>query len=359
MDQPLKKHGASKFAADLADTFPKEQQLAGNDLRIPDDGSRLAPCPSTGNRGLPSQHPPSAIGPLPRQHPSSALGPLPRQHPPAGRVGRGSGRGGAISKRTSTRRLSRVLTPCRSRIPLRSIAMSLSLAFALPAMAQAQDGAEEAPSGLLQIIFSGGIVGAIMIFILLALSLTAAYLVFDHLMTIRRRDLMPEGLSDQVQQALLAGDINAARQACNARPSFLSFVLLHGIGELEFGWNSVEKAIEDALAEQSARLFRKIEYLSVIGNIAPMVGLLGTVIGMIIAFQEVAATQGMASAPQLARGIYQALITTVGGLIVAIPSIGAFAIFRNRIDQFVAEAAFMAQHVFAPLRRKAKRKGDG
>ena len=80
---------------------------------------------------------------------------------------------------------------------------------------------------------------------------------------------------------------------------------------------------------------------------------------MIIAFQEVATTQGMASAPQLARGIYQALITTVGGLIVAIPSIGAFAIFRNRIDQFVAEAAFMAQHVFAPLRRKAKRKGDG
>ena len=85
-----------------------------------------------------------------------------------------------------------------------------------------------------------------------------------------------------------------------------------------------------------------------------MVGLLGTVIGMIFAFQQVA-TPGMTSAPQLAEGIYQALVTTVGGLIVAIPSIGAFAIFRNRIDQFVAEAAYMAQHVFSPLRRKAKR----
>lgn len=213
-----------------------------------------------------------------------------------------------------------------------------------------------APAGIVEIIFSGGIVGAIMVFVLLALSLTAAYLVFDHLMTIRRTDLMPEGLGDHVRQSLMKGDVPAAKQACNAQPSLLSFVLLHGISELEFGWSSVEKSLEDALAEQSARLFRKIEYLSVIGNIAPMVGLLGTVIGMIFAFQQVAdLPPGMAGAPQLAQGIYQALVTTVGGLLVAIPSIGAFAIFRNRIDQFVAEAAYTAQHVFAPLRRKSKK----
>ncbi len=249
--------------------------------------------------------------------------------------------------------------------PFRKICLmalfALFFTSSMATTAMAQDGAagndpEAAPAGFLSIIFSGGVVGAIMIFILLALSVTAAYLIFDHLITIRRKDLMPEGLGEQVRQSLLAGDVAAAQQACNANPSFLSFVLMHGISELEFGWNSVEKSIEDALAEQSARLFRKIEYLSVIGNIAPMVGLLGTVIGMIIAFQEVASTQGTASAPQLATGIYQALVTTVGGLIVAIPAIGAFAIFRNRIDQFVAEAAYMAQHVFTPLRRKAGKK---
>lgn len=219
----------------------------------------------------------------------------------------------------------------------------------------AQEGAEAAETkGFLEIVFSGGIIGATMMLILLALSFTAAYLIFDHLMTIRRKDLMPEGLSDQVRNSLVSGDIKGARAACQENPSFLSFVLMHGISELEFGWNAVEKSVEDALAEQSARLFRKIEYLSVIGNIAPMVGLLGTVIGMIMAFQQVA-TPGMTSATQLAEGIYQALVTTVGGLIVAIPAIGAFAIFRNRIDQFVAEAAYMTQHVFSPLRRKAKR----
>lgn len=240
-----------------------------------------------------------------------------------------------------------------------------SLAFAAIGILQwisaapilAQDGPADAPAspGFLQILLSGGIVGIIMIVILLALSVTAAYLIFDHLISIRRSDLMPEGLADHVRQCLISGDVPSAQAACNERPSFLSFVLMHGISELEFGWNSVEKSLEDALAEQSARLFRKIEYLSVIGNIAPMVGLLGTVIGMIVAFQNVASTQGTASAPQLAEGIYQALVTTVGGLIVAIPSIGAFAIFRNRIDQFVAEAAYMAQHVFTPLRRRAKK----
>ncbi|MEL7499391.1 MAG: MotA/TolQ/ExbB proton channel family protein [Planctomycetota bacterium] len=221
-------------------------------------------------------------------------------------------------------------------------------------MAQ-DDGAATEATSFFSIILSGGITGLIMIVILLALSVTAAYLIFEHLMTIRRNDLMPDGLADHVRQCLMSGDVKAAQAACNERPSFLSFVLMHGISELEFGWSSVEKSLEDALAEQSARLFRKIEYLSVIGNIAPMVGLLGTVIGMIIAFQNVASTQGTASAPQLAEGIYQALVTTVGGLIVAIPSIGAFAIFRNRIDQFVAEAAYLAQHVFTPLRRRAKK----
>ena len=239
----------------------------------------------------------------------------------------------------------------------RVLLIAVSAAWILsPTKVWAQGESESSPpAGIFDIIFSGGIVGAIMIVVLLLLSLTAAYLIFDHVMTIRKKDLMPEGLSETVRQSLMKGDVAAAQQACNAQPSLLSFVLLHGISELEFGWSSVEKSLEDALAEQSARLFRKIEYLSVIGNIAPMVGLLGTVIGMIVAFQQVAATQGLASAPQLAQGIYQALVTTVGGLIVAIPSIGAFAIFRNRIDQFVAEAAYTAQHVFTPLRRKTKK----
>jgi biopolymer transport protein ExbB len=113
--------------------------------------------------------------------------------------------------------------------------------------------------------------------------------------------------------------------------------------------------MEDAVAEQSARLFRRIEYLSVIANIAPMVGLLGTVVGLVMAFHKVAATQGTAGAGDLAEGIYHALVSTIAGLIVAIPALGVFAIFRNRLDQLMAEAAYLAQHAVAPLKRRRLR----
>jgi biopolymer transport protein ExbB len=169
--------------------------------------------------------------------------------------------------------------------------------------------------------------------------------------------LLPEGLGDEVRQNLQNGNIAKARDLCSQRPSFLSFVLLHGIAELEFGWSAVEKTLEDAIAEQAARLFRRAEYLSVLGGIAPMLGLLGTVTGMLMSFRQVAISQGTAGAPQLAEGIYQALVTTVVGLIIAIPAVGAFAIIRNRIDQLVAEVGYTAQHVFAPLRRKKARGG--
>ena len=142
---------------------------------------------------------------------------------------------------------------------------------------------------------------------------------------------------------------------CRRAPSVLTVVLLSGLSELEFGWREVEKAVEDSLVQQSARLMRRIEYLSVIGNIAPMVGLLGTVTGMIFAFQQVATTRGAAGAGDLAEGIYQALVTTVGGLVVAIPSLAIYAVCRNRVDSLISEVAYQSQHALAPIKRRPAR----
>ena len=221
-----------------------------------------------------------------------------------------------------------------------------------PATAATESTEPESPKGFMEIVFSGGWAGFLIILLLLGLSLTAAYLVFEQLMTLRRADIIPAGLGERFRELLASGKVAEAEALCRERPSLLSFVLLNGLSEIEGGWTAVEKALEDATAEQSARLYRKIEYLSVIGNIAPMVGLLGTVIGMIFAFHQVAISRGSAGAGDLAEGIYQALVTTVGGLIVAIPSLGAFAVFRNRVDQLVVEASYMSVHAFAPLKRR-------
>ncbi len=212
--------------------------------------------------------------------------------------------------------------------------------------------AQAETAGFLDIVLSGGWVGGLIMLVLLGLSLMAAYLIFDQIMVLRRREVLPPQLADQVRQLLAQGRVAEADELCRQNPSPLTFVLINGLSELDFGWPAMEKAMEDSVAEQAARLYRKIEYLSVIGNLAPMCGLLGTVTGMIFAFQQVAISQGAAGAADLAEGIYSALVTTVGGLVVAIPSLAAFAIFRNRIDQLIAEIAFVAQHVFTPVRRR-------
>ncbi len=211
------------------------------------------------------------------------------------------------------------------------------------------DEAEDAPrlSGLGGILWAGGVVGMV----ILMLSIGAVALVIEHVMTIRESVLMPPGLAEGTRAALAEGKLARAMQQCQQQPSTLAFVLQAGLAEADGGYAAVEKATEDAVADQSARLFRKIEYLSVIGNIAPMLGLLGTVMGMIVAFREVADTQGAARAADLAEGIYLALVTTVEGLIVAIPSLAVFAVFRSRVDQLVAETSYAAQHVLAPLKR--------
>jgi biopolymer transport protein ExbB len=217
----------------------------------------------------------------------------------------------------------------------------------LPAEAVPTDDGSDSPQSAWEILSAGGLIGML----IMLLSIAAVALVIEHVMTIRRAVLMPPGLAEEVHELLAAGKVGPADQRCRMQPGFLAHVLGAGLAEVDGGWTDVEKAMEDATAEQSARLFRKIEYLSVIGNIAPMMGLLGTVIGMIFAFREVADTQGAARAADLAEGIYLALVTTVEGLIVAIPSLAAFAWFRNRVDQLVAEATYLAEHVFAPLKR--------
>ncbi len=212
--------------------------------------------------------------------------------------------------------------------------------------------ANDSPTGFFGILLSGGLVGILILLVLAGLSITTAYLLFDQVMTLRRKEILPDGVSDTVRQALLTGRPAEADAACRRVPSVLSVVLLSGLSEFEFGWREVEKAVEDSLAQQSARLMRRIEYLSVIGNIAPMVGLLGTVTGMIFAFQQVAATRGAAGAGDLAEGIYQALVTTVCGLVVAIPSLAIYAVCRNRVDSLIAEAAYQSQHALAPIKRR-------
>lgn len=216
---------------------------------------------------------------------------------------------------------------------------------------------------LLELLTAGGAPGVALIVLLLLLSLAAFALAVEQFLSLRESVLAPEGLSSRVAKRLDSGDLLAAQRACDEHACFLGEVIRTAIDEARelspaVTWQHLEKSMEDTIEAGSAKLLRRVDYLSVIGNLAPMVGLLGTVVGMILAFKEVAATQGAATAGELASGIYQALVTTVGGLLVAIPSLAAYAVLRSRVDAITAVVALEAERATRPL-KKALLRGSG
>ncbi len=109
----------------------------------------------------------------------------------------------------------------------------------------------------------------------------------------------------------------------------------------------MERALEESLEDRSAKLVRKIEYLNVIGNVSPMIGLFGTVYGMIRLFASIRAAGAIPEPAIIADDISIALVTTFWGLAVAIPALSAFAIFRNRVDVLTAECALTCEKLLA------------
>lgn len=192
---------------------------------------------------------------------------------------------------------------------------------------------------------------------ILLLSVWALALIADNAMNVRRRALLPRGLAEDLHARISSGDLTEAERICRQQPSYLSYVILAGLNESRYGYAAVEKGMEDASADQAARLLRRTEYLALIGNIAPMLGLLGTVYGLVLAFKQVAESQGAASAADLADGIYLALITTVEGLVVAIPTLSAYAIFRSWIEGLASEVNLTAESIFAPYKRSRHLRG--
>jgi biopolymer transport protein ExbB len=195
---------------------------------------------------------------------------------------------------------------------------------------------------------SSGLVGLM----ICLLSFAGAALVIEHLLTIRRSVLIPTGLPNELLGLINTNQWVAAHQKALASESMLGNAVAAGLTECELGWDAVESGAEEVIAEQTAKLYRKIEYLNLIGSIAPMLGLLGTVVGMVVAFRELSETQGYARASDLAEGIYLALVTTVEGLVVAIPSLTIYAIFTNRIASISADATFLTTQILLPIKKR-------
>jgi biopolymer transport protein ExbB len=173
--------------------------------------------------------------------------------------------------------------------------------------------------------------------------------------------IVPPGFIDGLKQSFGRGDdadIAKAIRFCEESATPVGRIFEAGLLSLPLGATGVEKAIEDAGGREVNKLKRSIRGLAVVGSISPLLGLLGTVYGLISVFQS-ASLGGMGKADVLAKGIYEALVTTAAGLTVAIPVVLAFQYLSTKVEGLVDEMdelgmTFMASCVHA---REAKPKG--
>jgi len=169
-------------------------------------------------------------------------------------------------------------------------------------------------------------------------SLAGLAIILERLLALRRRTVIPEGFMAALKQAYdRAGrDPQAALAYAREHDCPIARVATAGIRKLGRGEEHVEKAVEDAGANEVSKLRRHLRMLYGVAAVSPMLGLLGTVWGMIEAFQ-VASAKGLGRAELLATGIYKALVTTFGGLTVAIPVLIFYYYFLGKIDTIVHE----------------------
>ncbi len=188
-------------------------------------------------------------------------------------------------------------------------------------------------------IQSGGIVG----YIIIGLSTVALALVIMHVVQIRRAALLPSEQVETLDQLLSQGKVAQALEYCfdPEADSYLTRIMGAGLSRYQksaFGAFEIKDAIEEAGEDQTARLYRSTDALGVIGSISPLLGLLGTVLGMVGAFESLSRT-ATPNHEALAASISLALVTTLMGLILAIPCISLHRYFGNRIDAFASEAS--------------------
>ena len=215
-----------------------------------------------------------------------------------------------------------------------------------PAAAAADPAAGSVSQTFLDLIKAGGIIG-LAIFLLSLWGGAEAIRLF---VLLRRERVIPSDLIEEVRQASAAGAFHTIPDLCRRRPSFLASVLLSGLRNAAEGWAETEKGLEEGLEAETARLYRKTDFLALVGSIAPMLGLLGTVLGMLRAFGELAVSEGLGRFANLAQGIYLALVTTVDGLFAAIPALALCAFFNHRIAELVSDSAETLESLSRPLR---------
>lgn len=169
-----------------------------------------------------------------------------------------------------------------------------------------------------QLIMDGGIGGQVIILLLLILLAVALYIYFERFFAIKSAGKMEKNFMNQIKDNIITGNIEAAKSLCAQENSPASRLIDKGISRIGKPLEDINTAIENAGKLEIYKLERNVSVIATIAGAAPMIGFLGTVIGMIVAIHEIANAGGQIDIKMLSDGLYTAMTTTVAGLIVGI-----------------------------------------
>jgi biopolymer transport protein ExbB len=179
---------------------------------------------------------------------------------------------------------------------------------------------------------------------ILLLSIVGLTLIVQGFIKARATVMFPEASTNHIRDLIAQRQFKELIDFTETDPSFVSKALNPALKRAP-SFAAMKEAMETSIGEQTADQFRRIEYLNVIGNLGPLLGLLGTVIGMIVAFEEMNRSGGQANPAQLSGGISKALAHTMAGLILALPCLAAFGILRTMIDRLTIQGALIAEEL--------------
>lgn len=188
---------------------------------------------------------------------------------------------------------------------------------------------------IIDLLMSGGLAGQIIILVLFILLFVAIYIYFERLFAIKAASKMDGNFMNQIKDNVSHGNIEAAKMLCAQQNSPVSRLTAKGISRIGSPLEDINTAIENSGKLEVYRLEQNVSVLATIAGAAPMIGFLGTVIGMVIAFHQLATSSGQAEMGTLAEGIYTAMTTTVAGLIVGIIAYMGYNHLVVRTDKVV------------------------
>lgn len=198
-----------------------------------------------------------------------------------------------------------------------------------------EEVSKEKTLSIFQLIKDGGLGGQLIIALLFVLLAIALYVYFERFFAIREASKVDENFMAQIKDYVSDGKLDAAKNLCNITANPSSRLVAKGISRIGKPLEDINKAIENAGRLEVYQLEKNVSVLATIAGAAPMIGFLGTVIGMIVAIHEIANSGGQIDIKMLSDGLYTAMTTTVAGLIVGIVAYIAYNHLVVKTDKVV------------------------